>query len=191
MMESDISRSHRLFIFACGEGIFFTSSFLFIFYFRSKGKLENIVFANEQISKDEGLHRDAGIALHVREGRIPIEEAHDIVSKAVELECAFVDEMLPEKIDDLDPKGVNKYVKYLGDHLLIAAGYPKLYGIESDELPTWMNDIAMGQKSNFYDVRVGNYKQMSLKSALDWKNRIEDKSSQFNDACTNPSAIDF
>lgn len=190
-MESEKSRSHRLLVFACGEGIFFTSSFLFIFYFRSKGKLENIVFANEQISKDEGLHRDVGIFLHRREGKLSDEEAHQIVKEAVELECAFVDELLPKTIDDLYPESVKNYVKFLGDHLLVAADYPKLYNINLDQLPSWMNDIAMEQKSNFYEIRVGNYKQTDLKLALDWRKRIEGKEAIITQAIDDPLSIKF
>nr|QBK90142.1 MAG: ribonucleoside diphosphate reductase, beta subunit [Pithovirus LCPAC102] len=190
-MQSNKSLSHRLLVFACGEGIFFTSSFLFIFYFRSKGKFENIIFANEQISKDEGLHRDVGIFKHRREGKINTELAFDIVRKAVDLECLFVDELLPEPIDDLYPTDVKNYVKFLGDHLLVAADYPKLYNIKLDQLPAWMNDIAMDQKSNFYEIKVGNYKQSDLKSALDWNGRIEGKEHIINTAYADPLSIDF
>ncbi len=190
-MQSDHSRAHRLLVFACGEGIFFTSSFLFIFYFRSKGKLENIIFANEQISKDEGLHRDVGVFLHRRDGGLPIDQAHDIVRTAVELECAFVDELLPNAIDDLYPDDVKNYVKFLGDHLLAAAEYPKLYNITLDQLPSWMNDIAMEQKANFYEIRVGNYKQSDLKSALDWEARIKGKEHLIKAAIKDPLSIKF
>lgn len=190
-MESDKSRAHRLLVFACGEGIFFTSSFLFIFYFRSTGKLENIIFANELISRDEGLHRDVGIVKHRRQGLLKIEEAHEIVKKAVELECAFVDELLPKVIDDLYPEDVKNYVRFLGDHLLIAAEYPKLYNIQISQLPSWMNDIAMDQKANFYEIRVGNYKQSDLSSALDWKKRIAGKEHLTRAAIRDPLSVKF
>ena len=88
-MESDKSKSHRLLVFACGEGIFFTSSFLFIFYFRSLGILQNITFANEQISKDEAMHRDAGILRHIREGLLTMEDAHKIIEEAIKLEFSY------------------------------------------------------------------------------------------------------
>jgi len=190
-MQSDKSRSHRLLVFACGEGIFFTSSFLFIFYFRTKGILQNIIFANEQISKDEGMHRDAGLLLHVREGLLEIDEAHKIVNDAVDLEFDFVDEILPEPVEELNSNDVKNYVRFLGDHLLISAGYPKLYNIDIKSLPTWMNDIAMEQKSNFYEVRVGNYKQTNLSYALDWKKRITGNHEIKEQAYRDPLSIEF
>lgn len=190
-MTSDKSRSHRLLVFACGEGIFFTSSFLFVFYFRTKGVLQNIIFANEQISKDEGMHRDAGLLLHKREGPLTEEEAHQIVREAVELEFGFVDEVLPEPVEELNASDVKNYVRFLGDHLLISAGYSKLYNIDVKELPTWMNDIAMEQKSNFYEVRVGNYKQTNLSYALDWRKRITGNAEIKEKAYQDPLSIEF
>ncbi len=146
---SELPISYRRLAEAAGEGIFFTSSFLFIFYFRSLGIMQNTIFANEQISKDEGLHRDVGIHLYKRDGVLSDDDAHELIKEAVELECAFVDEVLPESIDDLIPKDVKSFVEFLGDHLLISCGHEPLYEIKSSDLPSWMNDIAMEQKSNF------------------------------------------
>lgn len=191
-MKSDKSRSYRLLVAACGEGIFFISSFLFIFYFRSKGMFENIIFANEQISKDEGIHRDVGLLNHLREGKLNDETAFSIVRKAVELECSFVDELLPNPIDDLYPDDVKKFVKFVADHLLAAAEYPKMYNILVDDLPSWINDLSMEQKSNFYEIRVGNYKQIDLKSALNWRERINgNKEDRLRNAILNPLSIKF
>jgi len=186
---SDKSLSHRLLVLACGEGIFFTSSFLFIFYFRSKGIFQNIIFANEQISKDENMHRDNGILRHKRAGLLPVDEAHTLVNTAVELEFGFVDEVLPESIEDLGIEDSKNYVRVLADHLLLSAGYPKLYNTSLSTLPSWMNDIAMEQKANFYEVRVGNYVQSSLKNALDWKGRIAGHENEKEAAYADPRSI--
>ncbi len=190
-MTSDIPLGYLRLAFAAGEGIFFTSSFLFIFYFRSKGIMQNIIFANEQISKDEGMHRDAGIYLYLRDGKLSDEHATRLIEEAVTLECAFVDEVLPEKVEDLDPKSVKMFVKFLGDHLLASCEHPKHWNIDASDLPSWMNDIAMEQKSNFYEVRVGNYKQSSLGKALDWKGRINGHSNDVEEAYKNPKGVDF
>ena len=191
-MESQSSISHRRLAFACGEGIFFTSSFLFIFFFRSMGILPNIIFANEQISKDEGMHRDAALDLYrYVDTKLTDEEAFEIVGEAVDLECRFVDEILPVPMEELKAESVKKYVKFLGDHLLVHAGHPRLYNIDVSDLPTWMNDISMEQKSNFYEVRVGNYKQSNLKKALDWKGRIKGDTEKMNVAFTDPMSVDF
>jgi ribonucleotide reductase beta subunit family protein with ferritin-like domain len=190
-MNSNSSISKRRLLFACAEGIFFTSSFLFIFWFRSSGKFQNMIFANEQISKDENLHRDFGIYRYLRDGKLSDEEASSIVSEAVDLECAFIDELLPEAIDDLTPEDAKNYVKVLADLLLLACEHPPIYQIDKSTLPSWMNDIAMSQKGNFYEVRIGSYKSASLKKAIDWKGRIEGTTKEKEEAYSCPSCVDF
>lgn len=190
-MESAKSKAERLLGFCCAEGIFFISSFLFIFYFRSKGILPNIIFANEIISRDESIHRDTGIMLYLRERRLSDAEAHQIVKEAVDLECQFVEEVLPEDIEDLNKEDVKKYVRYLGDHLLTACQHPKLWDIPVGNLPTWIRDISLQQKGNFYEVRTGNYIKGNLEQAIDWQNRIRGRKEEINLACSDPSEINF
>src|SRR5205085_899138 len=55
---SDLSKGLRYVAAAVSEGIFFVTLFAIIFFFRGKNVLPNFIFMNEQISKDETLHRD-------------------------------------------------------------------------------------------------------------------------------------
>lgn len=183
-MNNPEDRATLLLVFACSEGIFFTAAFIFIFYFRTKSLFPTMVFANEQISKDEMLHRDAGITLYRRETPLSNTEAHRIVADAVRLELDFVDEVIPHPLDNglLDPEDIKNYVRHLADHLLISCGHPPLFNIDVATIPTWMNDISMDQKSNIYELRVGNYKQISLK-----KPSKDDAVSVYK----NPEAVDF
>lgn len=190
-MNSQNSKAVRLLAFCCAEGIFFVASFLFIFYFRSKGVLPNIIFANEIISRDESIHRDTGILLYLRENGLSTEDATNTVKEAVELECQFVEEVLVNDIEDLTKNDVKKYVKFLGDHLLSACGHSKVWNIDSSELPTWIRDISLKQKGNFYEVRTGNYIKGNLEQAIDWRGRIRGKSEEINLACSDPSEVDF
>lgn len=190
-INSDCSKSERLLAFACTEGIFFISSFLFIFYFRSKGILPNIIAANETISRDETIHRDTGILLHQREGLIDESRAHQIVKEAIDLELQFVDELLPESIEELSPESVKNYVKFLGDHLLASCGYKRIYNITADSLPTWIRDLSLNQKGNFYEVKIMNYVKTGLTKATDWQSRISGNSEKINMACLDPSEVDF
>jgi ribonucleoside-diphosphate reductase subunit M2 len=187
----DMNISIRRLALACAEGIFFSSAFLGVFYFRQKGKLKNIIFANELISSDEGLHKVVGETLYGRDGKLSDDEAHDIVGTFVEVECEFVDYAIPEDFEDFTAADAKNYVRYLADHLLVSTGHPSLYGIRRKSLPSWMNDIAMQQKGNFYEVRIGNYKTSSLSAALDWRKRISGTSSDVDAAIDDPSAVKF
>jgi ribonucleotide reductase beta subunit family protein with ferritin-like domain len=189
-LQSDCSLLERRLAYCCTEGIFFISSFLFIFYFRSMGILPNIIFANELISKDESIHLETGTILYRRDGGLPTEIATKVVSEAVELECQFVDEVLPEKIDDLMPDNVKDYVRYLGDLLLSSCGHPKVFNINLESIPTWIRDLSLGQKGNFYEVRTGNYMKFNYEEVADWETRIKGDTLEHT-ACSDPSKIDF
>jgi ribonucleoside-diphosphate reductase beta chain len=190
-MSSALPIPYRRLAFACGEGIIFVGGFILIFYFKSKSKLRNIIFANEQISKDECHHRDMGIILYLRDGRLSDTNAQRIVREVVELEINFVDEMLPEPLDDLHPNDIKNYIKFIADHLLVSCGHPKIWGITVNEIPSWMREIGLEPKGNFYEVRIGNYKQSSIGKALNWKGRITGSSDENSLACSDPTSIDF
>ncbi|KAK7253468.1 ribonucleoside-diphosphate reductase [Aureococcus anophagefferens] len=83
----------RLLAFAAVEGVFFSGSFCAIFWLRKRGILPGLGFANELISRDEGLHCDARRALYSRlpgHLRLSDAEATAIISEAVDTEVDFV-----------------------------------------------------------------------------------------------------
>jgi ribonucleoside-diphosphate reductase subunit M2 len=190
-MYSDTSFAERLVAFACAEGIFFISAFMFIFWFKSRGIFPNVILSNKLIAKDENLHRDFAIMLyrrlpeHLEESKI-----QEIVSNAVELECAFVDEVIPQAIKDLKPQSLKDYVRFLADDLLVALGHQKRWNIPSNSIPNWMHIISMETKVNFYERRNDNYQQFSLKESLDWEGRIQGNRVD-EKAYTDPLAIKF
>ena len=57
-IDSNLPKELRMLASACSEGIFFVALFAIIFYFRDKHVMKTFIFMNEQISKDETLHRD-------------------------------------------------------------------------------------------------------------------------------------
>lgn len=90
MDVADRPFAERLVAFACVEGIFFSSSFAVIFWFKSKGKLPGLTFSNDLISRDEGLHTEFACLLlkHLPE-RPSQDVVHTIVGEAVKIETKF------------------------------------------------------------------------------------------------------
>lgn len=81
----------RLIAFAAVEGIFFSSSFASIYWFKTRGLMPGTCFSNELISRDEGMHtRFACLLLRHIIARPTESVVHQIVLEAVELEKAFV-----------------------------------------------------------------------------------------------------
>ena len=191
-MKAPIDIQYRRVAFACLEGIQFISSFLGIFYFRSKGLLQNIIFANDLISKDEGVHRDNLVMLYRRGKKMSDENVKKIVTEAVELELQFIDVILPNAVEDLTPESFKNYVRYLGDHLLISLGHTSIWNIKADTLPKWMGEISNSQKGNFYETRNSNYLVNNLSKSLDWQGRISGKYAADNErAYADPSSVNF
>ena len=58
------SFAERLIAFAAVEGIFFSGSFCSIFWLKKRGLMPGFSFANELISRDEGLHCDFACLLY-------------------------------------------------------------------------------------------------------------------------------
>jgi len=174
-MHEDTPRHIRLVVYACSEGIFFCTSFAAIFWFRSKGLLNNFITSNELIAKDESLHRNYGVFLRNREIKQLNnteeikEQTIKLVKEAVAIEEEFCEQILPESIDDFNAEDLKTYTKLIADGLLIDLGYEPIYNVKNPF--TWMDGISFDQKSNFYEVRTAAYKKRSFADILNWKKR--------------------
>jgi len=198
-IDSDIHVSLRCLAQACAEGIFFVTLFSVIFFFRKLGLLEAFVFANEQISKDETLHRDFFCAKAEEKGlREYMPAALEIIEEAVQIEEEYIRYLLREPIqsrelDDATGITVDNLVQLsqlLADQILVNCGAAVRYGA-SPNLP-WMSDIGLQKKNNFYEKRVGSYKKGSLVNQLDWRRNITPKEPlQREDCVLDCGSIDF
>jgi len=205
-MLSNRPRYQRLVAFACAEGIFFCSLFAVIFKFRSKGWFPNFILANELIANDESLHRDWGAYLFEREISLILsafekdseeynqkyEEiksaVYEIVLDAVSIEDGFADYILTDNLEDLNSKDLKTYVRLIADNLLTQLSYSSHFKVSNPF--TWLDDISMEQKGNFYEVRIGAYKKKSLSDVLNWRKRaglVEETV----DVYDNPEDVDF
>ena len=194
---SDLSRGLRFVAAAVSEGVFFVTLFAIIFYFRSKGKMKNFIFMNEQISKDETIHRDYNCE-KARQYLNPdeMEMAVKIVVEGVDVELENVKYLLREPIDSAEADAVagvtvnnlGDYTKMLADQILVGIGLSPLYKTQID-MP-FLKDIALNKKTNFYEGTVGSYKKFTLSSALDWKKRAGLTSSQKN-IVSRPQDVEF
>jgi len=175
-MQADLGPAYIIIPYTCVEGIFFQAGFTFILWFKVIGKMDNVVFGNLQVRKDEAKHRNFGIyKYHSLPESQKISESHitAMIIEAVDLELEFTDYVIPEVIEYrsdptreypesiLDPDHIKTYVKLTGDHLLKSLGCKPHWNIDPETLPTWIQEIAMETKNNFYEQRGSNYSQFS------------------------------
>ncbi len=148
--------SHRLFAFACVEGIFFSGSFCALFWIKNKGLLPGLCFSNELISRDEGLHQEFALALmkHLKDP-VPEDIAIKIVKDAVEIEKEFICDALPVKLIGMDSDKMSTYIEYIADRMMKQLGFKPIW---NSQCPfDWMQNISLEGKTNFFEKRVGDY----------------------------------
>ena len=161
-MNPKNSYLQRLVAFACTEGIFFSSAFASIFYYKKRGLLPGLTLSNKFIARDEGLHRDFGCELFNilrKEGnKISDEQVYDIVMDAVEIECNFVEESLNVELIGINKESMKNYVKFVANHLLVTLNLSKKYNVTNPF--EWMDMINLTNKQNFFEGKVSEYKKV-------------------------------
>lgn len=157
------SFSERLVAFAAVEGIFFSGSFCSIFWLKKRGLMPGLSFANELISRDEGLHCDFACLLYSQlENQLPIKTLQAIITHAVEIEREFVREALPVKLIGMNADLMCQYIEFVADRLLVALGSSKIYQVTNPF--DFMDLISMPGKTNFFERRVSDYQKSGVMS---------------------------
>ncbi len=146
----------RAVAFVAVEGLFFSGSFCAIFWLKKRGLLPGVSFANELISRDEGMHTDFGCMMHSLLKNKPSKaKVYEIFRDAVTIEKEFITESLPCRLVGMNSNMMSQYIEFVADRLLTQLGHPKIYNV-SNPFP-WMEMISMDGKTNFFERRVGDY----------------------------------
>lgn len=168
-MNRDKSFPERLVAFACLEGIFFSSSFAVIFWFKNRCILPGLCFSNELISRDEGLHCDFACLIYKKlERKLSQETIQEIIQTSVELEIEFIKNAIPSELIGLNSNLMSEYIKFCGDRLLVALGYEKIY--KCNNPLDFMEKISLEGKANFFERGVSNYSKNGV--GVDPKDQI-------------------
>jgi len=160
-IESKESFAHRLIAFALVEGVFFSSSFCAIYWFKlfnNKGKaiLNGLTKSNEFISRDENSHTEFACLLYSKlVNKLPTDEIHEMFKSAVTIAQKFAVESLPVRLIGMNSDLMKEYIEYVADRLLTTLGYPKLYN-RKNPFP-FMDTIGMMGKTNFFESRPTEY----------------------------------
>jgi ribonucleoside-diphosphate reductase beta chain len=151
----------RLVAFAAVEGIFFSGSFCSIFWLKKRGLMPGLSFANELISRDEGLHCDFACLLYSQlQNKLPEETVQTLIRDAVEIEQEFVRDSIPVKLIGMNADLMCQYIKFVADRLLVALGCGKIYNTTNPF--DFMELISMQGKTNFFERRVSEYQKSGV-----------------------------
>ncbi len=157
------SFAERLVAFAAVEGIFFSGSFCSIFWLKKRGLMPGLSFANELISRDEGLHCDFACLLYTNHliNPLSIETVTQIIMDAVEIEKEFVSSALPVRLIGMNADLMCQYIEFVADRLLLALNCQKVYNAVNPF--DFMELISLQGKTNFFEKRVGEYQKAGVK----------------------------
>ncbi|RPD64417.1 putative ribonucleoside-diphosphate reductase small chain B [Lentinus tigrinus ALCF2SS1-7] len=146
----------RLTAFAIMEGVFFSSSFAAIFWFRSRGLLPGLCTSNELIARDEGMHTGFACLLLQYLGRTPSwDVVRAMMTEAVTLEKDFFRAALPYALNGMNESLMGNYVEYVGDFLLGQLGFAGHFG--KDNPFPFMETTVAGGRANFFERGVTEY----------------------------------
>lgn len=155
------SFAERLVAFAAVEGIFFSGSFCSIFWLKKRGLMPGLSFANELISRDEGLHCDFACLLYSQlKQKLSTATVQSIIRNAVEIEHEFVRDSIPVKLIGMNADLMCQYIEFVADRLLVALGCPRIYNVTNPF--DFMELISMQGKTNFFERRVSEYQKSGV-----------------------------
>jgi ribonucleotide reductase beta subunit family protein with ferritin-like domain len=172
----DYSIAERRLAFACSEGIFFSNLFLVPYFYDSIGLLHAFAHANKLISRDESLHREfnnLGFRRNKDICRCSDERAYEIIKESVDIEFKFIEYILEEPIRDLTIDKFKDYCMSVADNLSVEAGLSPIYNKKNPF--SWLDNISMQPKTNFYERDNGRYNNFDLNKALNWKDLTKNK----------------
>lgn len=162
-MSEDRNRLERIIAFVCVEGILFSSAFAGIYWIKRQNILPGLCKANEFIARDEAIHTEFGIRRYLIEttvgGETPLqkERVHEIIRDAVGVCETFTRDALKVELVSMNADDMIKYVKTIADHICKLLGYSPIYN--EDNPFDWMNEIALQNKTNFFEGKVSEYAQ--------------------------------
>jgi len=151
----------RIIAFACVEGILFTSAFASVYWIKKRNILRGLCKANEFIARDEAIHTLFAcelfklISIRDDQSRPSQERAFEIVNEAVNVNIAFIRDILPVELIGMSSAELSDYTRCTADSLLNLLGYGKLYSVQNPF--DWMSIISLPNRTNFFEDKVSEY----------------------------------
>jgi ribonucleotide reductase beta subunit family protein with ferritin-like domain len=155
--DKEASFSQRLIAFAIVEGVFFSASFCSIFWMRERGLLPGLSFANQLISRDEGLHTQFACLLYRKLiNKVDRSIVVQMFQEAVEIEMKFITESIPCAMIGMNADLMKEYIKFIADYTITMLGYPDpIYHAKNPF--AFMEFASLEGKTNFFEKRVSEY----------------------------------
>ncbi|MBC7544460.1 MAG: ribonucleotide-diphosphate reductase subunit beta [Candidatus Sericytochromatia bacterium] len=150
---------------SCIEGLFFFSSFAYVYFLRSKGLLPGLATATNWVFRDESMHLEAAMTV-VAELRVeypalftPALEStvRQMIGEAIEIELQFADDVLQLGVTGISRGQMADYLRYCADQRLVQLGYAPQYKVGNPFGFMTLQDVQ--PLTNFFEKRVTEYQK--------------------------------
>ena len=84
----------------------------------------------------------------------------NIIEEAVTIEKEFITESIPCKLIGMNSDMMKEYIEFVSDRLLVQLGYEKIWNTSNPF--DFMEMISLRPKSNFFEIRVGEYAKSTI-----------------------------
>lgn len=148
------------------EGIMFYSGFAMLLSFGRQNKMPGIAEQIQYTLRDESLHIRFGVNLinTIREEYPSVwtaefeQETIGHIKRAVELEIAYAQDVLPSGVLGLNANMFIDYVKYIGNRRLESINLDFRYEDATANPFPWMSEVIdLNKEKNFFETRVTEY----------------------------------
>ena len=110
------------------------------------------------------MHTDFACLLYsMISNKVDNDTVNNMFKDAVEIEKEFIIESIPCAMIGMNSTLMSHYIEFVADRLLVQLGYEKIYQRENPF--EFMEMISLRPKSNFFEVRVGEYKKANVASS--------------------------
>lgn len=158
--KQDVSLAHNIIAMVITEGVFFSSSFAFIYWLKSLNEFHGLSHYNDYISRDEALHCEFGWTYYnnyVQE-KLPVEEVKKMFKEAVDIEIDFFNN-ITSGIDG-EMTHMSEYVKYMADFILGKLNIKPIYNVNNPY--PFMKNLSIQTKSNMFERTNTEYMPISI-----------------------------
>ncbi len=181
-------KRHMYIALACAEYLMFSPLFSIIFHFRTykPGKMKEVLFANELISKDECEHCINGCIkyneLHSKD-KYSNSEIHQIIQNVVGLVSDLAKYMIVERkvnLTEITYESMVQYIQFVADDLLWRTNHTLLYNVTNPF--SWMIFTQFDRKGNMYEGSLAEYKHFNVKDQMTYVKNLDNR---FNNTSSN------
>ena len=159
---------------ACIEGLFFFGAFAYVYFLRSRGKLNGLATMTDWIFNDESRHINFAFEVidtvrqeepHLFDKQLET-DIHKMFDEAIDAEAKFSEDVLSGGVTGLSPHDIHTYLQYVADQRLTRLGYSKRYHVKNPLSFMELQDVTALE--NFFERRVTSY-QTGIEGEVDLK----------------------